>query len=377
MLEFDFGTKIFFGEGSLEHLRSIKNKRVLIITDTFIFNSGIAKKVEEALPKCEISYFKEITAEPEISVICAGVNCLLNAKAEIIVAVGGGSALDAAKAIRYMAEKVYPNQVHIEECIAIPTTSGTGSEVTEFAVITDPEQKIKFPLREAGMRPTIAILEPTLVASVPSSVTADTGMDVLTHAIEAYVSLNANDFSDALAEKAVTLVMKFLPRAYLKGSDMLAREKMHNASCMAGLAFASAGLGLNHGIAHGLGAHLHLPHGRANAILLPHTIEYNANVKDCRNGVFSVAARKYRRLAKLIGLPANTELIGTDQLRRAIIKLNQTLRIPPDLKAANCELDRNSKEQIAESALKDVTTQTNPRVPSKQDVFDILDRCRG
>jgi alcohol dehydrogenase class IV len=294
-----------------------------------------------------------------------------------MVAVGGGSALDAAKAIRNMAEQIYPDQVHIEECIAIPTTSGTGSEVTEFAVITDPEQKIKYPLRDAGMRPTIAILEPTLVASVPPAVTADTGMDVLTHAIEAYVSLSANDFSDALAEKAVTLVMKFLPMAYLKGGDLLAREKMHNASCMAGLAFSSAGLGLNHGIAHGLGAHLHLPHGRANAILLPHTIEYNANIRNCRNGVFSVAAKKHRRLAKLIGLPANTELIGIDQLRGAIVKLNRALRIPPDLKAANCKLDGKTREQIADSALKDVTTQTNPRIPSRQDVFDILDKCRG
>ena len=377
MTEFDLCTKIFFGAGSLEHLRSIKDKKVLIITDTFIYSSGIAKKVGEVLSGCEISYFKEITVEPEIAVICAGVSCLLKTKAEIMVAVGGGSALDAAKAIRNMAEQIYPNQVHIEECIAIPTTSGTGSEVTEFAVITDPEKKIKYPLHDDGMRPTIAILEPTLVASIPPAVTADTGMDVLTHAIEAYVSLNANDFSDALAEKAVTLVMKFLPVAYLKGDDMLAREKMHNASCMAGLAFSSAGLGLNHGIAHGLGAHLHLPHGRANAILLPHTIEYNANIKDCRSGSFSVAARKYQRLAKIIGLPADTELIGIDQLRMAIVKLNQALRIPPDLKAANCELDSESKEQIADSALKDVTTQTNPRIPNKQDVFYILDKCRG
>lgn len=377
MTEFDLGIKIFFGEGSLESLRSIKNKRILIVTDNFIYSSGIAKKVEEVLSECEISYFKEITVEPEIAVICAGVSRLLNIKAEIMVAVGGGSALDAAKAIRNMAEQIYPNQVHIEECIAIPTTSGTGSEVTEFAVITDPEKKIKYPLHDGGMRPTIAILEPTLVASVPPAVTADTGMDVLTHAIEAYVSLNANDFSDALAEKAVTLVMKFLPVAYLKGDDMLAREKMHNASCMAGLAFSSAGLGLNHGIAHGLGAHLHLPHGRANAILLPHTIEYNANIKDCRNGTVSVAARKYQRLAKIIGLPANTEMIGIDQLRMAIVTLNQTLQIPPNLKAADCELDSESKERIADSALKDVTTQTNPRIPNKQDVFYILDKCRG
>jgi alcohol dehydrogenase class IV len=377
MTEFGFGTKLVFGKDSLEYLRTIRKKKVFLVTDGFVYQSGLAKKVGEQLSDCEVSCFHGVAAEPGIAVVCAGVRSLLDADAEIMIAVGGGSALDAAKAIRGMAERIFGDRIHIAECIAVPTTSGTGSEVTDFAVISDPERQVKFPLHDARLRPTVALLDPSLVATVPQSVTADTGMDVLTHAIEAYVSTGANDFSDALAEKAAALVMKFLPMAYRDGTDLAVREKMHNASCMAGLAFNSAGLGLNHGIAHGLGAHLHLPHGRANAILLPHVIEYNANLPECGKGVFSAAAKKYRRLAELFGLPAGAEIVGVDQLCKAVIRLNRELGIPADLKAAGCQMKDTEKEQIAESALKDVTTTTNPRTPSRRDVLAILDRCRG
>lgn len=165
-----------------------------------------------------------------------------------------------------------------------------------------------------------------------------------------------------------------MPMAYRDGSDMLAREKMHNASCMAGLAFNSAGLGLNHGIAHALGACLHLPHGRANAILLPHIIEYNANLNDCRNGIFSIAAKKYQRLARIIDLPATNAIIGIDQLRGAVLGLRRTLKITDSLNGA---LDGAAKIAVAEAALKDATTATNPRTPSKEDVIHILERCCG
>lgn len=374
MQEFSFSTRIFFGQNALARLRAVQNKRVLIVTDNFIYSSGIVKRIEGYLTDCRISYFKDVVPDPSIEVICAGVNTLLESETEVVVAVGGGSSLDAAKAIRNMAEQLYGEKIHITECFAIPTTSGTGSEVTEFAVITDKEKQAKYPLRDVQLRPTTAILDPSLVVSVPPQVTADTGMDVLTHAIEAYVSTGANDFSDAMAEKAVTLVMKFLPVAYRDGSDMLAREKLHNASCMAGLAFNSAGLGLNHGIAHGMGAYLHLPHGRANAILLPHIIEYNANLHDCRNGIFSTAAKKYQRLARIVDLPATNAIIGIDQLRGAVLRLKQTLNIA-DIKAG--ALPPATKEAIAESALNDVTTVTNPRAPIKRDILDILDKCCG
>lgn len=202
-------------------------------------------------------------------------------------------------------------------------------------------------------------------------------MDVLTHAIEAFVSVGANDFSDALAEKAVSLVMKYLPLAYKDGENLLARGKMHNASCMAGLAFNSAGLGLCHGLAHALGAKLHLPHGRANAMLLPYVIEFNADMSNCRSGSFSAAAMKYQRLAKIVELPANNVMIGTDQLRRAVLNLNQMLNIPANLKAMGLVAEGELRDEIADAALKDASTASNPRAPSKQDVLYILDRCLG
>ncbi|NLH00555.1 MAG: iron-containing alcohol dehydrogenase [Clostridiales bacterium] len=266
MNEFSFSTKLFFGEGSLGRLRSIKGKRVLVITDSFIYNCGTAQKVEKYLANCKVTYFKDVVPDPPVEVISAGIKSLIKAEAEVLIAIGGGSALDSAKAIKSMAEQIYPEKIRICEFVAIPTTSGTGSEVTDLAIITDKESNIKFPLQGAELRPCTAILDPTLVLSAPPSVTADTGMDVLTHAIEAYVSNGATDFSDALAEKAAALVMEFLPLVYKNGGNILAREKMHNASCMAGLAFNSAGLGLTHGISHALGAHLHIPHGRARRV---------------------------------------------------------------------------------------------------------------
>lgn len=374
MNEFSFSTKLFFGEGSLGRLRSIKGKRVLVITDSFIYNCGTAQKVEKYLANCKVTYFKDVVPDPPVEVISAGIKSLIKAEAEVLIAIGGGSALDSAKAIKSMAEQIYPEKIRICEFVAIPTTSGTGSEVTDLAIITDKESNIKFPLQGAELRPCTAILDPTLVLSAPPSVTADTGMDVLTHAIEAYVSNGATDFSDALAEKAAALVMEFLPLVYKNGGNILAREKMHNASCMAGLAFNSAGLGLTHGISHALGAHLHIPHGRANALLLPHIIEYNANLNDCRNGIFSEASKKYQRLARILGLPADTPLIGSEQLKETVIKLNRTLGIPSDLKFTG-GLNEALKNAAAEAALKDITASSNPRVPTKQDIIDILNAC--
>lgn len=377
MKEFSISTKIFLGKGSLACLRLIKDKRVLIITDSFIYKCGTAKRVASYLTNCKVSYFTDVVSDPPIEVISKGVRSLLDSEAEVMIAVGGGSSLDSAKVIRNMAERICPQKVQIEGCFAIPTTSGTGSEVTEFAVITDRQSQTKIPLHDVSLRPVTAVLDPSLVVSAPPSVTADTGMDALTHAIEAYVSVGASDFSDALAEKAMALIVKFLPLAFGDGSDLLAREKMHNASCMAGLAFNSAGLGLNHGIAHALGARMHLPHGRANAILLPYTIGYNADLHGCGNGIFSRASQKYQRLAKIIGLPAGSTVSGVRQLQNEVVRLNQTLKIPADLKSAGCVLTDALKDEIAEAALKDATTASNPRVPTERDVRGILDQCCG
>ena len=201
---------------------------------------------------------------------------------DIVVALGGGSSIDAAKAIVYMAKKIEekqnPDNQKKIKLIALPTTSGTGSEVTQFAVVTDSKTGVKIPLIDESLMPDIAILDPELVKSAPPFITADTGLDVITHALEAYVSETASDCSDCLAEKAAELAFEFLPRAYRNGYDIKARDKMHRASCLAGMAFNLVNLGVNHGIAHALGAIFHIPHGRANALVLPYVIEFNAGI---------------------------------------------------------------------------------------------------
>ncbi len=374
MKEFSFSTRIFFGEGSLERLQNVANKRVMIVTDAFMLQSGTVDRVASYLKDCEITVFSDVIPDPPMEVVAAGVQYFQACEPEVMIAVGGGSVIDAAKAIRAVAGRVCDAvDAGVMECFAIPTTSGTGSEVTEYAVVTDVAKGLKFPLASRELRPMTAILDPELVVSAPPSVTADSGMDVLTHALEAYVSTGANDFSDALAEKAISLVMKWLPVAFEDGNDLLAREKMHNASCMAGLAFNSAGLGLCHGIAHGIGGKLHIPHGRTNAIVLPYILRYNADLEHAR-GNYSVAAKKYQRLAKILDLPCSSVTVGFSQFLKAVEKLNKSLKIPSSLKKGGYDmaLYKKEKEAIIEAALADVTTTTNPRQPSYVDIERLL-----
>ncbi|HCD09150.1 MAG TPA: bifunctional acetaldehyde-CoA/alcohol dehydrogenase, partial [Thermoanaerobacter sp.] len=232
--------------------------------------------------------------------------------------------------------------------IAIPTTSGTGSEVTAFAVITDKKKNIKYPLTDYELTPDIAIIDPDLTMTIPPSVTADTGMDALTHAIEAYVSVMASDYTDALAEKAIKLIFEYLPKAYKNGQDKVAREKMHNASCIAGMAFTNAFLGINHSMAHILGAKFHLPHGRANAILLPYVIEYNAELPkkfaSFPQYEYPKAAEKYAEIAKFLGLPASTVEEGVKSLIEAIKNLMKELNLPLTLKEAGINKEEFEKQ---------------------------------
>jgi acetaldehyde dehydrogenase/alcohol dehydrogenase len=209
--------------------------------------------------------------------------------------------------------------------IAIPTTSGTGSEVTSFAVITDKEKNIKYPLADYELTPDVAIIDPDLVMSLPKTLTADTGMDVLTHAIEAYVSTMANDYTDGLAEKATELVFNYLLQAYEHGDDKNAREKMHNASCIAGMAFTNAFLGINHSLAHKLGGEFHISHGRCNAILLPYIIRYNATIPtkfvSFPKYEYYIADEKYATLAKRIGLPSKNKEIAINSLIKSKVDI--------------------------------------------------------
>ncbi len=371
---FKVKTEIYYGEDSLDKLKDINNKKVMIVTDSFMEKSGVVDKIKDKLVNCNIIVFSEILPDPDIEVISKGVEILIKSKAEIIIALGGGSPIDAAKAIREMTKNI--NKVENIKLIAIPTTSGTGSEATMFSVITDRKKGIKYPLVSEGLLPDVAILSPELVKSAPPSVTADTGMDVITHALEAYVSVNASDCSDALAEKALELAFEYLPISYKNGDNLKAREKMHNASCMAGIAFNSSSLGLNHGIAHTLGGKFHIPHGRANAILLPTIIDYNSCFNDNNYMEHSDAAKKYFKIAKLLNLPSSNVRIGVKNLIHEIEKMRKMMNIPSTLK--ECGIDLNevklNMNEIAEKSLLDACTATNPKKPVKEDVIKIISK---
>ena len=376
MKSFDIRTKIYFGDKALDRLLEINYKRVMVITDPFIEKSGLLTEVTGRLQQAfiDFSVFSDVVPDPPLDKISAGVKALLDFDPDCVVAIGGGSAIDSAKSIREFASRATTKDIAL---IAIPTTSGTGAEVTSFAVITDNEKNIKYPLVSESMLPTEAILDATLVKSVPASVTADTGMDVLTHAIEAYVSINNNEFSAALAEKAIEICGTFLLRSYLDNTDSHARKKMHVASCLAGLAFNSASLGLNHGIAHAIGARFHIPHGRANAIVLPHIIEFNSGINkhSKSRSDYPKCVEKYCNVAKLLGVNNFNEITTIHALTGWVNFMNKEMNIP--LSISQCGIDKNeymnAVEQMAEKALADACTATNPRVPSKSDVCLILE----
>ena len=294
--------KIYFEAGSIAYLEKMPDiERAFIVTDPGMVKLGYVDKILYHLRKrsqyVHSEIFSEVESDPSFDTIKKGVAAMNNFKPDVIIAVGGGSPMDAAKGMWLFYEHPeadveglklkfmdirkrtykFPKLGQKAKMVAIPTTSGTGSEVTSFAVITDKQKNKKYPLADYELTPDVAIVDPDLVMSLPKSVTADTGMDVLTHAIESYVSNMASDYTDGLAEKASELVVTYLEQAYDDGTNKLAREKMHNASTIAGMAFTNAFLGINHSLAHKLGAEFHIPHGRINAILLPYVIKYNSS----------------------------------------------------------------------------------------------------
>ena len=376
MKSFEIKTKIFFGDQALQRLKELPYRKVLIITDPFVVQSGMIEMITSPLKQGSIEYdiFKDVVPDPPIEKISDGVRKLIQYKPEAIVAVGGGSAIDSSKSIREFAKRV-DNYGEVD-LIAIPTTSGTGSEVTSFAVVSDRQAERKYPLVSKTLTPEETILDAELVKSVPPAITADTGMDVLTHAIEACVSIERNEFATALAEKAIEICGVFLLRAYLDGSDTHARQKMHVASCLAGLAFNSTSLGLNHGMAHQLGAMFHIPHGRANAMLLPHIIEFNSDINKHSKSrkEYLPAVKKYSTVAQILGLSNYNKVMTVRSLVNWVQFMMKEMDIPLSISQMGTITEEEYMSKIdamAEAALADGCTATNPRVPTKADVISI------
>ena len=371
MNSFSVRTKIMEG-GGLETLAP-KLHKVFIVTDGFMASSGKGSYITEKLDRAGAEYrvFDQVKADPDIGTVTKGVDMIQEFHPDAVIAFGGGSPIDAAKAIVFFAAKT----CDMRECmfIAVPTTSGTGSEVSKFAVITDPEKEVKYPLVEDSLLPDVAILDAELTVSVPPSVTADTGIDVFTHAVEALVSTAATDFSDAAAEKAIKLVRRHLMTAYHQPGDMAARQGMHNASCLAGVAFSNSGLGLNHGMAHALGARFHIPHGRANGILLPYVMSFNAGCSESLTPV----AKRYAKIARLLGLEATSVRQSALNLIRTARRYVEQLNIPSSIQAAGvdkAEFEAEA-EAMAEAALADRCTATNPRPCSKEEILQVFHKA--
>ena len=376
MKSFDIKTKVYFGDNALDRLSEIPYKKVLVITDPFLAQSSMINLITDPLKKGHIEYdiFQDVVPDPPIEKISEGVKKLLAYKPEAIIAVGGGSAIDSSKSIREFAVRIeHYGDVGL---IAIPTTSGTRSEATSFAVVSDPAEQRKYPLVSRDLTPDEAILDAELVKSVPPAITADTGMDLFTHALESYVSTQHNEFSAALAEKAVEICGEFLLRAYLDGSDMHARQKMHVASCLAGLSFNTAGLGITHSMAHQLGAMFHIPHGRANAMLLPHIVEFNSDINKHSKSkeVYLPAVHRYANIAHILGLNNYNPVMTVRSLVNWIQFMQKEMNIPltiQEIGTVTPDEYFGAIDKMADAALADACTSTNPRVPTKEDIMKI------
>lgn len=361
-------TKIYSGENSLKRLKTIKDTNIWIICDEFLVKNGSLKSILSFIDSSNnISIFDKVVPDPPLSVIGKGVALSKKINPNVVIAYGGGSAIDTAKGIIYFAKQ--QNYIGEINFIAIPTTSGTGSEVTSATVITDTETKTKHIIFDDGILPDEAILDANLTISVPPTITANTGIDVLTHAIEAYVASNANVYSDALAEKAVELVMESLIQCYSQGNDIAARSKMHEASNLAGMAFNIAGLGINHSLAHQIGGRFHIPHGLANSLFLTSVIDYNC--EDCN------VLQKYAKLAYKTGMVEKTQNneFAVEVLKVYIKSIIKIMHIPQSLKA--CDVDKkefeNAKSLMAENVLKDGCTQSNRKNVTKAEMERLLE----
>lgn len=401
---FKLPPKVYFEENSVMYLTEMDNvERAMIVCDPGMVNIGYTDIVEQVLRRREnqpqIKVFNEVEPNPSTHTVYKGLEMFMNFQPDTIIALGGGSAMDAAKAIWMFFEhpetsffgakqkfldirkRTYKiSKPKNAKFICIPTTSGTGSEVTPFAVITDSETHVKYPLADYALTPDIAIVDPQFVLSVPKDIAADTGMDVLTHAIESYVSVMASDYTRGLSLQAIKLTFDYL-KSSVQENDKHSREKMHNASTMAGMAFANAFLGISHSIAHKIGGEYCIPHGRTNAILLPHVIRYNA--KDPQKHTlfpkydFFRADTDYADIAKFLGLKGNTTEELVEALANAVYDLGCSIGIDMNLKSQGVteELLHSTIDRMAELAFEDQCTTANPKEPLISELKGIIERA--
>ncbi|NEZ59059.1 bifunctional acetaldehyde-CoA/alcohol dehydrogenase [Adonisia turfae] len=401
MLWFRVPPKVYFKAGCIPVALGdlAHKKRAFIITDKPLFDMGFTKEITDTLDSLKIEHhtFFDVEPDPSLSTVQRGLAIINNFQPDVIIALGGGSPMDAAKvmwlmyehpevkfeglAMRFMdiRKRVYelPPLGEKAVLVAIPTTSGTGSEVTPFAVVTDDRVGIKYPLADYALTPTMAIIDPELVRHMPKKLTAYGGIDALTHALEAYVSVLATEFTDGLALEAIALLIKYLPRAYHNGpNDPEAREKVHYAATIAGMAFANAFLGICHSLAHKLGSTFHVPHGLANALMISHVIRYNATDAPFKQAIFPQyeypqAKARYAAIADVLKLGGDSDDDKVNRLIAAIESLKQQVDIPGSLRAVLSDDEHTFFEHLdlmAEQAFDDQCTGANPRYPLIQDL---------
>lgn len=410
MLWFRTPEKVYFKKGSmpvaLDELGTIMHKKkAFIVTDSFLYKNGYVKGIEEKLDAMGIQHtcFYEVAPDPTLQCAQKGADMMRSFEPDTIIALGGGSAMDAAKIMWVMYEypdanfedmamdfmdirkRVYtfPEMGKKAYFVAIPTSSGTGSEVTPFAIITDAETGVKWPLADYQLLPNMAIVDVDNMMTQPKGLTSASGIDVMTHAIEAFVSIMATDYTDGLAMKAVKMVFENLPSAYENGAnDPKAREEMANASCMAGMAFANAFLGLNHSMAHKLGAFHHLPHGVANAVLLTEVMRYNASEVPTKMGTFSQyqyphALARYAELGRFAGCTGKDDKEVFENFLAKLEVLKEQIGIKKSIKEYGIDekyfLD--TLDDMVEQAFNDQCTGANPRYPLMKEIKELYLKC--
>lgn len=358
MEQFYCKTKILSGPGVVVQLKEMGIRRLLLVADPYFTKDGTAMQIANLSEAEQIEIFDKIMPDPTTQLVAEGTALVKKLQPDTVVALGGGSTLDCAKAMVYFSGLTL-------RLVAIPTTSGSGSEVTDFAILTHGD--VKHPLIDGKMQPDVAILDSGLLKQLPKSLIADCGFDVLSHALESYVATNAGSITDALARDGFRLAYTCLPASF--AGDVAVRQQVHTAATMAGMAFSQAGLGLCHAMAHALGGQFHLPHGRLNAILLPHILDANA----------PKAAGKYAELARYAGMGGSTDLLAVRNLKNALIRLRRELHLPHDLMQAGVTAAqvREKTAEIVKDVLADPCCTTNPVTVKESMVCGILQAVIG